>query len=137
MIRCPISPANPRWSPFHNLPLENQAAPDAGPQRQPNPVGNLSSGPDPTFADAEDIGIVFQQDRDSQTSFELRPQGVISHRREVGRKDHPAPLMVDLSRNAKADSRHLTGKVLCRFDLRRALGNQLLCGVLRRPGQYR
>ncbi len=109
--------------------IENETAPDSGSEREPNPVRNPASGTDPALAHAEDIGVIFHPHRNPQTAFDFRTQRVISHGRKVGRKDHPAPLLIDLSRNAEADPCDRTAKFPCRCHQSPAFVNQLLCGL--------
>jgi hypothetical protein len=109
--------------------MEDQAAPDSSSKRKPHPVRNPTSGPNPAFAAAEGIGIILHQDWKPQGPFNFRTQRVISHGRKIGRKDYPASLVINLSRNPKANPCDRAAKLAGSDHLSTALGNQPLSSL--------
>jgi hypothetical protein len=99
----PDFPYESQVIPIPELAIKNETATNTSSQSKPNPAPYLTTGSNPTFADAEHIGIIFQQDWKSEAVFEFRAQRIIPHGRQIGRKNHPAPLVIDLSGNAETD----------------------------------
>ena len=83
----------------HDSAIVNNAAADAGAEREQNEVFDVAAGSDPLFAEGGGVGIVFQNDRGIEAAREFLANGEVFKRGEVvGVADHSV-----LKRNKAGD----------------------------------
>jgi hypothetical protein len=83
----------------------DDAAADAGAQRQQDQIVHVASRAHPLLAQRGGVGIVFQDDMRAQAAFDLGTDGEVFQRREIVRVADDAFLQQDETGDADADAR--------------------------------
>src|SRR5262249_30027844 len=86
---------------------DNDATANAGPESQQHQVVDAAARSHPFFAESSRIGVVFQDDLDSQKPLDLVAHPVVVEVGQIGRANDQALVHEDEAGNADADAGEL------------------------------